>query len=40
MVDEPILRQDTTGDYNASAQGGGNATVHVTYNYAGTAAPD
>lgn len=40
MADESILRQDTTGDYNASTQGGGNATVNVTYNYAGTAGTD
>ena len=39
MAEEPTLRQDTSGDYNASAQGGGNATVNVTYNYAGTAGP-
>jgi tetratricopeptide (TPR) repeat protein len=38
MADESILRQDTIGNQNASAQGGGNATVNVTYNYAGTAA--
>lgn len=32
--------QNVAGNYNASAQGGGSATVNVTYNYADTAAPD
>jgi tetratricopeptide (TPR) repeat protein len=38
MAQEPTFKQDTRGDYNASAQSGGTATVTV-YNYAGTAAP-
>lgn len=39
MAEEPTSTQNTTGDYNASAQGSGNATVNVTYNYAGRAGP-